>query len=139
MQKAINENQDTVTFFSHEKLEVYKKAIEFVTWVTGIIEKNGIKGSIADQLDRASYSIVINIAEGNGRYTGSDRCRFYDISRGSAFESAGCLDVLVAKKKIEALSVKPGKILLHDIVAMLFGLIKSNSDRVFEENLKYEN
>ena len=42
----------------------------------------------------------MNIAEGNGKYAAPDRCRFFDIARGSALECAACLDVLVAKKKV---------------------------------------
>jgi len=30
-----------------------------------------------------------------------------------------------------------GKKLLHEIVSMLIGLIKSNSDRVYENNIDY--
>ncbi|WP_372370960.1 four helix bundle protein [Candidatus Uabimicrobium sp. HlEnr_7] len=37
------------------------------------------------QLDRASTSIVLNIAEENGKYTPKDR--YFDIARGSALES----------------------------------------------------
>lgn len=35
-------------------------------------------GDVKDQLDRASTSIPLNIAEGNGKYTPKDRCRFFD-------------------------------------------------------------
>jgi hypothetical protein len=47
-----------------------------------------------DQLDRASTSIVLNLAEGNGKRSHPDRCRYFDIARGSALECAACLDVL---------------------------------------------
>jgi four helix bundle protein len=30
----------------------------------------------------ASTSIPLNIAEGNGKFTGADRCRFFDNARG---------------------------------------------------------
>ena len=43
-------------------------------------------------------SLELNIAEGNGKYTSADRCRFFDTARASALECAACLDVLVAKK-----------------------------------------
>lgn len=56
-----------------------------------------MRDAVYDQLDRASTSIPLNIAEGNGKYTPKDRCRFFDIARGSAFECAAVLDVLTAK------------------------------------------
>jgi four helix bundle protein len=85
--------------------------------------------SIKDQLDRASTSILLNIAEGNGKYSAKDRCRFFDTAHGSALECAAGLDILVAKRKAGAEDVHPGKIYLVKIVRMLVGLIKTNSDR----------
>ena len=44
------------------------------------------KYNLADQLRRASTSIVLNIAEGYGRYHYLDSLRFYYIARGSLME-----------------------------------------------------
>ncbi|MBA4406307.1 four helix bundle protein [bacterium] len=125
-------------YFDHEKLRVYHKSIEFVGWLDNILSKNGIKSSIADQIVRASESIVLNIAEGNGKFTPKDRCKYFDISRGSAMECAGCLDVLFTKEKITISELGEGKLILRDIVNMLMGLIKSNSDRTYEPDEDYE-
>ena len=59
----------------------------------------------------------------------ADRCRYFDSARGSALECAACLDVLVAKKKIDGGKVKKGKDQLYQIVSMLIGLIRANSER----------
>jgi len=85
--------------FDHEKLEVYKLAIAFVEWVDQLLEEIPKSMAAYAQLDRASTSIPINIAEGNGKFTPPDRCRFFDISRGSSLECASCLDVLVSDAK----------------------------------------
>jgi four helix bundle protein len=77
---------------------------------------------------RASTSIPLNLAEGNGKFTKPDRCRFFDIARGSALECAAALDVLAAKGAAEQSELLPGKEHLREIVSMLVGLIKSNSD-----------
>jgi four helix bundle protein len=122
--------------FDHEKLDVYRDAIGFVAWVDELLQ--GIPKSLAvhNQLDRASTSIPLNIAEGNGKYTPADRCRFFDIARGSALECAACLDVLVAKKRID--SADDGKAILVRIVSMLVGLIRSTSaNRVYEASEEY--
>ena len=77
--------------FDHERLRAYQEALRFVVWVGPIIEKLPAKLAAKDQLDRASTSIVLNIAEGNGKRSHPDRCRYLDISRGSAlvFHRAG--------------------------------------------------
>jgi four helix bundle protein len=82
---------------------------------------------VYDQLDRACTSIVLNLAEGNGKFTGPDRCRFFDMARGSALECTAGLDVLVAKGRCTLDEVGPGKQRLVRIVSMLVGLIKANS------------
>ena len=114
--------------FDHEKLNVYQSAIKFTAWSSDLLTDIPKSLAVHGQLDRASTSIPLNIAEGNGKYTSSDRCRFFDIARGSALECAACLDVLVAKKVIEEGVGHEGKSVLVEIVAMLVGLIKANSD-----------
>lgn len=119
-------------FFDHEKLNAYKKAVQFAGWTDKLIKEKKLKVSTTDQLERAAESIVLNIAEGNGKFTSKDKCRYFDIARGSAMESAGCLDVLLAKNLIGTNENYEGKIILNEIVKLLMGLIKSNSDRVYE-------
>ena len=125
-------------FFDHEKLHVYQTAIEFVEWLQKILDEIP-KKPVCDQLERASTSIPLNIAEGNGKFTPRDRCRFLDIARGSAFECASALDVLVAKGVLRPQEILPGKKILSKIVSMLVGLIKSNAaDRTCEPQAVYE-
>lgn len=125
--------------FDHEKLNVYQRSLDFVDSVTRILESIPKRIAAHDQLDRASTSIPLNIAEGNGKFTARDRCRFFDIARGSALECAACLDVLVRKRAIDARTANDGKGILEEIVSMLVGLIRSQSgDRVYEEKGVYE-
>lgn len=70
------------TYFDHEKLDLYQESIKFVTWVDELLECIPKSLAVYNQLDRASTSIPLNIAEGNGKYTPADRCRFFDIARG---------------------------------------------------------
>ncbi len=124
-------------YFDHEKLRVYKLSLEFIKLVDQILSRQPKKTCASDNLDRASTSITLNISEGNGKYSSKDRYNFFDISRGSALESAGCLDILLIKKLISDEELTKGKELLHQIVSMIVGLIKSNSDRIHEPDLVY--
>jgi four helix bundle protein len=119
-------------WFDHERLEVYREAITFVAWLSATLEGAVRVGDVKDQLDRASTSIPLNIAEGNGKYTLKDRCRFFDIAHGSALECAAGLDILVAKDKLTMEQIRPGKERLQRIVRMLIGLIKRNSTREYD-------
>ncbi len=118
-------------WFDHEKLEVYQQSIAFVAWLSELLKGSLRLGDVKDQLDRAATSIALNIAEGNGKFTPRDRCRFFDIAHGSALECSAGLDILVAKCKATQREIEPGKERLRKIVSMLFGLIKRNSTREY--------
>ncbi len=117
------------TFFDHEKLDVYQEAISFCGWVGDLLNDIPAKAAGKDQLDRASTSIPLNIAEGNGKFSDADRSRFLEIARGSALECAACLDVLVVRKLVPADGIEPQKEQLVRVVNMLMGLLRRFSDR----------
>ena len=126
--------------FDHEKLRAYQQALRFVAWAGPIIESLPTKLSARDQLERASTSIVLNIAEGNGKRSHPDRCRYFDIARGSALECAACLDVLVVRGKLGAETAAVGKEILLGVVSLLAGLIarfSGTSHEVHEEQAPY--
>src|SRR5438045_8431739 len=85
-------------YFDHEKLDVYQEAIAFCGWVGEFLTAISAKAAAKDQLDTASTSIPLNIAEGNGKFSAKDRARFFEVARGSALECAACLDVLLLLK-----------------------------------------
>lgn len=106
--------------FDHEKLDVYRLSIDLVAWTDKLVaDLTGRARHPRDQLIRSSQSIPLNIAEGNGKRSGADRRRYFEIARGSAMESAATLDVLVAVGAIEPDAVMAGKAMLIRIVEML--------------------
>src|SRR5580765_8746895 len=115
----------------------YQASLKFISWATDLISKVDLKAAVKDQLDRASTSAPLNIAEGNGKFAIKDRYRFLNFARGSALECAACLDVLVAKKLSEEAVVRAGKEQLFEIVSMLRGLISSPTARIGEEEGTY--
>ncbi|NOX67483.1 MAG: four helix bundle protein [Chlorobi bacterium] len=132
------EEMEEKIFFDHEKLVVYRRALEVIEFFE-IIFKKGISSSYKNQLERASSSIVHNISEGNGKYTSKDRCKYFDIARGSALECASGLDIQYIKNVISKEELYKGKSLLREVVSMLVGLIKNNSkDRVYEPSVEYK-
>ena len=123
--------------FDHEKLKAYQQAIRFVGWVTPLIEKLEKTKAVRDQLDRASTSIALNVAEGNAKFSMKDRCRYLDIANGSAVECAAALDVLVAQNRLTAEDVKEGKMNLKQIVSLIMGLRSEAQSRIGEELAPY--
>ncbi len=115
--------------FDHEKLDVYRAAIGFCSWVGEFLENVPGKTAAKDQLDRASTSIPLNIAEGNGKFSQRDRARFLEMARGSALECAACLDVLVARRLATIEMIASAKERLVAIVQMLVGMLRRFSER----------
>src|SRR6185503_1578254 len=87
--------------FDFEKLDVYKKAKMFNSGLREFIKNTKLDSSTRDQLRRASFSIVLNLAEGSGRFTHPDRRNFYIIARSSIFECIAILDVLKDESILE--------------------------------------
>jgi four helix bundle protein len=112
--------------FDHEKLDVYQLAIEFVARANDIVERlpRG-RGYLADQLQRAALSVVLNIAEGAGKFSPADKAAFYTRARGSANESAAVLDVCGKLNLVTTTATDDNKALLERIAQMLTKLIKS--------------
>lgn len=123
--------------FHHEKLIVYQRALEFAAWSQILIDSLTKKVSTRDQLERAGDSIALNIAEGNGKFSHRDRARFFQIAHGSALESAACLDLFVARSCCEAEAIGKGKLLLEEIVKMLFKMLDQLGCRIAEDTSAY--
>jgi four helix bundle protein len=119
--------------FSHDRLDVYRLSLEYVAWAISLCrELSGEHRYSKDQLMRASQSIPMNIAEGNGKGTRRDKTRFFEIARGSALECAAIQDVLEVADGLTSERSAAGKALLVRIVSMLTKL----SSRDFENGVK---
>ncbi len=116
-------------YFDHKKVDVYREAIDFCGWVGEFLASISAKAAAKDQLDRASTSIPLNIAEGNGKFSARDRAWFLEMARRSALECAACLDVLLVRKLAGEQQVASQKEKLARIVQMLIGLLRKFSER----------
>jgi four helix bundle protein len=109
-----------IPVFGHERLDVYRAALEFVVLAHAVCVPMPASDPLRDQLTRASASIALNIAEGAGRRNGTpDARRFYLIARGSATECAALIDVLHIQRRMDENTRTRGKQMLVRIVAML--------------------
>jgi four helix bundle protein len=112
--------------FDHERLDVYQAAIEFVMLSDEILEElpRG-RAYLVDQLQRASSSIILNIAEGAGEYARYEKHRFYRMAKRSATECAAILDIGQKLNLIEAKKLNNARDLLFRIVSMLIKMVRS--------------
>lgn len=109
-----------------EKLEVYQRAIDLAEKIDRLTGAFAGKGNyhLVDQLGRASFSISLNIAEGNGRWHAKDRRNFLWIARGSAFECVPLVEVCRRKKLLTEDVCQELRAEIEIISKMLTALIK---------------
>ena len=124
--------------FDHERLDVYRLAIDYVAFSYRIARTlGGVNRQARDQWLRAAQSIPLNIAEGNGKQSLKDKNRFFESARGSALECAAIHDVLRVCAAIEDDSNGRGKSDLKRIVSMLTRLIQ-RPQTASEHRIEYE-
>src|SRR5215470_3920762 len=101
-----------------DRLDVYHVAKEFDRLAAGLLPRRGHAG-LRDQLERASTSIVLNIAEGCARFARAEKAHFYLIARGSTMECAAILDVALSRGLVSPAAYRHGRGLLTRVVQML--------------------
>jgi four helix bundle protein len=101
----------------HEKLDVYQASIDMVVLIDGLVENlpKG-RGYLCDQFQRAALSVSLNIAEGAGEFSCSEKSRFYRMAKRSATECAGIFDVCYRLNLIKEEQYRTGRDLILRIV-----------------------
>jgi four helix bundle protein len=103
---AVNKNLifESGKLIMRSQFQTYNLAVEFYKSGLNITMPAHLKS----QFERASSSIVLNLAEGSGRKTTADRGRFFTIALGSLRESQAILDLIDTKKDIVTLADRLG-------------------------------
>ena len=106
--------------FDHEKLDSYQVALDLVVLIDQVVKQlpRG-RAYLADQLLRAGTSVPLNIAEGAGKFSASEKGRFYRIAKRSATECAGIFEICQRLNLIEEINYLKSRELLIRIVSML--------------------
>ena len=114
--------------FGFEYLEVWKKSIEFADQVIDIIESfdtNRKHFRLIEQIEAASTSVAMNIAEGKGRYSKKEFRQFLYIARGSLYETITLLEIFRRREWITSEQYSDLEDQAKVIVKMIVGLAKS--------------
>jgi four helix bundle protein len=104
----------------HERLDAYAVTLEFVAMVPTLAKS--ARPSLRDQLERASSSIALLLAEGCARRTKRDRNHFFSMAQGSAMECAAAIDILRVNGHVSLHAATGAKHKIIRIVQMLVGL-----------------
>ena len=109
--------------FDYSNFDVYRKAQLFNLKVRPILGMINTEDKYKiDQLKKASFSIMLNIAEGNARMSPRDRSNFFVIARSSAIECAAIIEYLELAEEITTDNALPLLEVLSEISKMLYPL-----------------
>lgn len=82
--------------FDFRNLEVYKKAKALSKEILHLLKQNKyLDPYLRSQLKRDLISIVINIAEGTGKFSKKDKANFYILSRGSVYKCFSLFEIIL--------------------------------------------
>ena len=112
------EPSEAQPLFNHERLDVYRVSLSFMRWFVALGPAQELTAPFRP-VDKAATSVVLNIAEGNGRYARLDHKRFLQVAQSSAVKAAAHLDLCVAKKVLTPADITVGKGFLTRVGAML--------------------
>ena len=105
--------------FHHESLDVYQVGLEFMRWFVSLPGSGELSDRLCREVDKSATSVVLNVAEGNGRYSEVDHRRFLEIAATSAVKAAAYLDLYQQKALPVRVETTQGRELLSRIIAML--------------------
>lgn len=108
--------------FHHEKLDVYKVSMQIAKTLTSSETVDSLPATVFRRLDELLTSMVLNIAEGNGRFSKADQQRFIGVSHEAAIKLAARLDICVVQELIPADEVQEVKLLLERVAAMTLAM-----------------
>lgn len=112
---------------SYTELEAWKVGLDLVTELYVLTKKFPKEElySLTSQARRSATSILLNIAEGFGRYTYPDKGNKYTIARGECNEVEACLFIAIRLNYLTQTEVKNILQLIDREKKLLSGLISS--------------
>lgn len=120
--------EESEIHFSYEDLDIWHKAIDFANEVISIVDKLNTDRKhfrLIEQLESASTSVAMNIAEGKGRYSKKEFIQFLYIARGSLFETVTLIEIFKKRDWIDLTQYQSIRSMGNEIGKMLSSLIKS--------------
>ncbi len=116
-------NGDGSRVLDAEKLTVYHVALELQCMANTLVPS--VNRVLRDQFERASLSVVLNLAEGCGRVSRRQRRYHFGVARGSATECAALADVLRLRRLTPSSECFRARALAVRCVQMLTKLVES--------------
>ena len=111
--------------FSLEKLKVYDRALASVASLAQLSARWDKRHAVVDQLQRASESVVLNIAEGNGRRMEADLRRFLELAESSVMKVNTYIELSQRTGEMSLELAQRGQALVDRMALLVRGLARN--------------
>ena len=108
--------------FPHERLDAYRLSLEFMRWLQGLPGAPKLATRQLRQVDNAGTSLVLNIAEANGRYASGERRNLFEVAESAAVRVGTFLEIYARTDELDPEAKACAMALLDRIASMLRGL-----------------
>jgi four helix bundle protein len=108
--------------FPHERLDAYRLSLDFMRWFQALPGAPKLSTRQLRQVDKAGTSLVLNIAEANGRYEPGERGNLFDIAESAVVRVGTYLELYARTDKLDVEQKDSAIALLDRIASMLRGL-----------------
>jgi len=89
-------------YFPHESLEAYQLGLAAFKWAgANLLAHKRLPAKYARKIDQSATSMVLNVAEGNGRFSPDDHRTFIDNAKQAATSFGVYLELSAAKLQID--------------------------------------
>jgi four helix bundle protein len=113
-----NEGASSGRVFHHEHLDMYIVGLDFYRWFLRTEPGRRLASAFEKSVDIQATRVVLNIAEGNGRYSELSRESFLDTANAATAKLAASLDMGMRRGLWNTREVEDGKSLLVRIGQM---------------------
>jgi hypothetical protein len=104
--------------FHHEQLDMYRVGLEIIAAMSASGEFQALPDKAFGRLDHLLTSVVLNIAEGNGRFSTPDQRRFLATAHEASIKAAANLDLCVVRELLPGTAVNEWKMKLERVASM---------------------
>jgi four helix bundle protein len=109
--------------FAHERLEAYQCGLKVVAWFHALPGGADLPTRWFRQLDKAVTSVILNIAEGNGRRMEADRGKFFESAESSVMKVNTYLQLSQRTGEMSVEAGQRGLALVERVGILVRGLV----------------
>jgi four helix bundle protein len=110
--------------FQHESLDVYRVCLRFLAWLFGSGALDRVTTRFSRKGDECGTSVLLNIAEGCGRFSVLQRGRFMETANRQSVKMAALLDLCGLETSLTSDQFHEAKSMIERVANMTWAMVQ---------------